>query len=102
MAIVNTSLATSAANIYASSGNSVVVTVYLCNTDTVARTVSLFAVPAAGTASSSNQIIKDLTIAPSDTYIMNTERLVLANGEMLQANASANSVITATVSYTGV
>ena len=102
MAIVNTSLATSAANIYASSGNSVVVTVYLCNTDTVDRTVSLYLVPAAGTASSSNQIIKNLTIAASDTYIMNTERLVLANGEMLQAEANANSVITATVSYTGV
>lgn len=102
MAIVNTSLATSAANIYASSGNSVVVTVYLCNTDTVSRSVSMYLVPAAGTASSSNIIIKDLVIAPSDTYIMNTERLVLANGEMLQASANTNAVITATVSYTGV
>ena len=102
MAIVNTSLATSAANIYASSGNSVVVTVYLCNTDTVARTVNMYLVPAAGTAGAANQIIKNLSIAPSDTYIMNTERLVLANGEMLQANASTNAVVTATVSYTGV
>ena len=102
MAIVNTSLATSAANIYASSGNSVVVTVYLCNTDTVARTVNMYLVPAAGTASASNQIIKNLNLAASDTYIMNTERLVLANGEMLQADASANAVVTATVSYTGV
>lgn len=102
MAIVNTSLATSAANIYASSGNSVVVTVYLCNTDTVARTVNMYLVPAAGTAGAANQIIKDLSLAPSDTYIMNTERLVLANGEMLQADADANSVVTATVSYTGV
>jgi hypothetical protein len=102
MAILNSSLATSAANIYASSGNSVVVTVYLCNTDTVARSVNMYLVPTAGTASSSNIIIKDLVIAPSDTYIMNTERLVLANGEMLQADANANAVITATVSYTGV
>jgi len=102
MAIVNTSLTTSAANIYASSGNSVVVTVYLCNTDTVARTVNMYLVPAAGTAGAANQIIKNLNLAASDTYIMNTERLVLANGEMLQANANANAVITATVSYTGV
>ena len=102
MAIVNTSLATSAANIYASSGNSVVVTVYLCNTDTVAHTVNMYLIPAAGTASSSNQIIKNLSIAASDTYIMNTERLVLSNGEMLQADANANAVVTATVSYTGV
>lgn len=102
MAITNTSLSTSAANIYASSGNNVVVTVYLCNTDTVARTVNMFLIPAAGTASSANQIIKDLLIAPSDTYIMNTERLVLANGEMLQANCNVNSVVTATVNSTGV
>lgn len=102
MAITNTVLTTSAANIYASSGNSVIVTVYLCNTDVSDRTVNLYLVPAAGTASASNQIMKDLVIASGDTYIINSERLVMENGDMLQANASANSSITATVNSTGV
>lgn len=102
MSIINTTLDTSVANIYASTGNSVVVTAFFCNTDVSARTFNLYAVPAAGTAGISNQILKSVTINAGDTYIMNSERLVLANGETLQANASVNSVVVATVSYTGV
>lgn len=102
MSIINTTLNTSVANIYASSGNSVVVTAFFCNTDASARTFNLYAVPAAGTAGTGNQILKSVTVNAGDTYIMNSERLVLANGETLQANASVNSVVVATVSYTGV
>lgn len=102
MAIINTTLNTSVANIYSSSGNSVVVTAFICNTDSSARTFNLYAVPAAGTAGTSNQILKSISVNAGDTYIMNSERLVLANGETLQANASVNSVLVATVSYTGV
>lgn len=102
MALINTTLDTSVANIYASSGNSVVVTAFICNTDSSARTFNLYAVPAAGTAGVSNQILKSVSVNAGDTYVMNTERLVLANGETLQANASTSSVLIATVSYTGV
>ena len=101
MAITNTTLTGTASSIYTSTGDSVVVTIYLCNTDSSARTVNLYAVPSAGTAGTSNQIYKDLSINAGDTHITTTERLVLANGDSLQANASASSVVVATVSYAG-
>jgi hypothetical protein len=102
MALINTTLTTAVANIYASTGNSVVVTAFVCNTDSSARTFNLYAVPTSGTASTSNQILKEVSINAGDTYIMNSERLILANGETLRANASVNSVLVVTVSYTGV
>ena len=102
MAITNSAVTnSSAANIYASTGNSVVVTTYICNTTGSAISANLYLVPAAGTAGTSNQIVSSLVIAGNDTYIMNNERVVLANGDMLQANANASG-LTATISYTGV
>ena len=100
MTIINTTLDSVVGNIYASSGNTTVVTMYFCNTDASARTINLYLVPAAGTAGTSNQIIKTLSISAGDTYIKNTERLCLSNGETIQANASVGSVVVATVNYT--
>ena len=45
---------------------------------------------------------KYLIIAAADTYILDTERLILENGDSLQVSASTGSVIQATVSYIGV
>ena len=102
MAITNSSVTNgSAANIYASTGETTVVTMYLANYTGSSVTANVYLVPAAGTAGTSNQIISSLVIAGNDTYIMNNERVVLANGDMLQANANASG-LTATVSYTGV
>ena len=103
MAIVNNSVTnSSAANIYASSGETCVVTLYIANYTASAVTANVYLIPASGTASNSNIIIPNLQIAGYDTYIMNTERLVLGNGDMIQANANTGSALTATVSYTGV
>lgn len=97
--ITNTVLTTSSASIHTSTGTTAVVTVYFCNTSGSTRTFSLYAVPAAGSVSDGTQILKNVSVSASDTYIMNSERLVLANGESLHAVASANTSITATVNW---
>lgn len=103
MAISNTLLTTSPANIYVSSGNSVVSVMYFCNNDASARTISLYAIPNGSvTANASVQIYKNLQIASGDTYVVDMEKLVLSNGDKIQANASANTSVTATVSYVGI
>jgi hypothetical protein len=102
MSIANTQLTTSTAAIYTSSGNSVVSVMYFCNTDSTARSFSLYAVPSAGTAGTTNQIYKNVLLQPSDTYVVDMEKLVLANGDTIQAVASANSAIAATVSYVSI
>lgn len=102
MALAQATLTTSAANVYVSSGNSAVTTMYLCNYSGADQTATIYLVPNAGTASNSNIIYKTVSIAASDTYIIDTERLVLANGDMVQALSSAGTSITMTVSYVGV
>jgi hypothetical protein len=78
------------------------VTLYIANYTGSAVSANVYLIPAAGTAGNNNIIIPNLQIAGYDTYIMNTERLVLGNGDMIQANANTGSALTATVSYTGV
>ena len=89
-------------NIYASSGNTVVSTVYFCNTSAGDVTINVWAIPASGTYGAGNQIYKTLTIAAADTYIMDVEKLILGTNDALAANCSSASSVTATVSYVGV
>lgn len=103
MPITNTSLTTTAANVFASSGNNVISSAYFCNDDTVARTVWIYLVPAGATLmANTHTIYKSVTIAAGDTFVMDREKLVFANNETLQANASANSAIIATVNSVGI
>jgi len=103
MAISNTTLTTSIANVYVSSGNSVISVMYFCNTDITAKNINVYAVPAsASTVDSTVQIYKDVQIAGGDTFVVDMEKLVLGNGDTIQASASANSAVTATASYVGI
>ena len=103
MAISNAVLTTIASNVYVSSGNTVISAMYFCNTDTSAKTLNVYAVPAATSTVNGNvQIYKDIQIAAGDTFVVDMEKLVLTNGDTIRANASANVSITATVSYVGI
>jgi|694.fasta_scaffold22155_6 hypothetical protein len=102
MAISNTLLTTVVSNVYVSSGNTVVSVMYFCNTDATAKTFDLYAVPSGTTTINSDvQIYKSVQIQSNDTFVVDMEKIVLANGDTLRAAASANSAITATVSYVG-
>jgi len=102
MAISNTLLTTVVSNVYVSSGNTVVSVMYFCNTDSSARTFNLYAVPSGTATIDGNvQIYKNLQIQANDTFVVDMEKIVLANGDTLRANASANIAITTTVSYVG-
>jgi len=102
MALSQATLTTSAANVYASTGNTAVTTMYFCNYSGSDVTATVYLVPSGGSASDSNIVYKQIPIAASDTYIIDTERLVLGNGDMIKALCSSNSSLTATVSYVGV
>ena len=103
MAITNYVLGTSPANIYISSGNTVVSTMYFCNNNTSAINLNVYLLQSSATvANASVQIYKDVQLASGDTYIVDMEKLVLANGEKIQANATTANVVTATVSYVGI
>jgi hypothetical protein len=102
MAITNANILASATTVYTSTGNTVVSTLHLCNQSAAAVTVSVNLVPSGGTAAANNKIYANLSIAILDTYVIETERFILGNGDFISCTANtANSVI-ATTTYTGI
>lgn len=100
MAIQNEVLGTTLAPVYTSSGNSAVTAIYLCNTSGSTASFSMFAVPSGDVADpATNMIYSTVQIAPSDTYVIDTEKLILEDSDSLVALASSVGSIIATVSF---
>lgn len=102
MSITNANILATATTVYTSSGNTVVSTLHLCNQSGATTLVSLNLVPSGGTAAANNKVYANLNIAALDTYVIETERFILGNGDFISCTANtANSVI-ATTTYTGI
>ena len=99
--IISSNVTTTASNIYASSGNTVMSVTYLCNYSASPVQVNVFVVSNGGTASNANKIYSNVNIVAGDTLVIETEKIIFGNNDSLRANASADNAITATVSYTG-
>ena len=102
MAISQQALGTSATTLHISSGVTAITAIYLMNDNASTVVVQLHVVKNGDVAATSNKIIKDLSIAAGDTYVVDTERLVLDNDDQIQASASVDAVVYSTISYVGV
>mgnify|MGYP003349260442 FL=1 len=102
MAIINTAVTTTASSIYTSSGSSAIVTVHLCNYSGATQVANLFVVPSGLTANVLTMVYSNLSIPPTNTYIINTEKFILSNGDGIFASCGNAGAVSATVSYIGV
>lgn len=104
MAITNSLLTTgAAANVYVSSGSSAITAIYLCNVDSTARTFDVYVCPSGNTVTPLNtRIYSGIQLQAGDTYVIDSEKLILGSGDMLKANASGSNSISMTVSYIGI
>jgi hypothetical protein len=102
MAITNTSLDTYTQEIYHSYGENAVTTIYLCNTSGNTVMVDLHACKANTTPSTSNLIYYQLPIAAGDTYVIDTEKLILETDDTLQAFADTGNAVVATTISIGI
>ena len=108
MSITNSLLTTTASNIYVSSGNSIVSTMYFCNTYSASVNFNVYIVPAANVAlpvTIANQIYSNIQLASNDTYVADWEKLALGPGDMIRANVISTgqpNVVSAVVSYLGI
>lgn len=102
MAIQNTTLTTSPASIIDSTGERAVTAIYFYNSYSSAVTINLHAVPTGGTAGGENKIYGNLIIEPTDTYIIDTEKMIFADGDSLYASANVANVVIATTSFTAI
>jgi hypothetical protein len=102
MSIINTALTTTAANIYVSSGNSATTVLHFCNYANLGATANVWVVPAGLTANALTIIYSNVSLTAQNTLVVDTEKLILSNGDAIVANVSINGSVTATVSYIGI
>ena len=103
MAITNFTVGTSTSiAAYTASGDVAVTVIYICNTSGSDGDVDVYVVPSAESVGSQHLIYKNLVIRSNDTYIIDTEKLILANGDkiFIAAPDSAGE-FTATISTIG-
>ena len=86
MALTSTVLGTTAKSIHTSSGNTVVTTMYLCNTGNVAVQFNIYAVPAGYAVTDSKLIYFQVPLTPHDTYVIDAEKLMLEHNDAIYAN----------------
>lgn len=105
MAIRNYTVGTTPTAYFTSTGDMVVTPLYLHNVTNTTVTANLFLVDnrtGNAVASSINQIYGNLQIAAGDTYVVDTEKVILSNGDFIAASCSTTNALTMTISFTGV
>jgi len=82
-------------------GQSAVTLMSLCNYGAVSQTVSVYIVTATNSASDANIFVKEIEIAPADTFIIyqGGEKIILDEDDSIVAIASAANAVTAITSY---
>ena len=108
MAILNTSLQTTATVISPVLSTDMAITVmFFCNNNIPdpldpnagKQFIDIYVVPSGGSAANENRIANQIPIDAGDTFTFGTERLVLSTGETVYASATDNNIISATISY---
>ena len=103
MSITTASITTAGNIVYNSSGNTAITWLSLNNWGPANVTANLFVVPNGNVSSTSNQVYYTLLLQSGDTYQIYAanEKLILANGDFVQVDATSNTV-TAVTSYTSI
>lgn len=98
MSIENTTLTGTPTAIFTSVGGSnAVVSTYFCNPTAADIEFSVYAVPVGASADDTTVIYHNINATTTDTYVLDTEKLLLSPGEALFANGAG---VVATVIYT--
>jgi hypothetical protein len=107
MPISNTRLTSTAViPVYTSTGNNAVTTIIVCNTGTPnltdetvnASNLTIYMVPNGQPAGDGTTVVKNLTVPAGETVFFSDEKVILGNGDSVQAEASAGNLLTVTIS----
>lgn len=107
MAITSTFLSNVNSSIFTSDGSNAITAIYFCNTGTQIAHLTVHLVPKTFNPGNDNIIYYQIPISTYDTYIMDTEKIILEDGDRIFANLevnyhSSNTSIVATVSTIGI
>lgn len=98
--ITNTLVASATTTqVFLANGQHALTTIIFCNTSASDdTTLNVYVVPLGSNANPATQIMKAVSIPAGETFVLDTERLILENGDAIYAQATVDQVITATVS----
>ena len=100
MAIANAQLiATDKTEVFVSTGENAVTCLIFCNTSSTDDEVTVWVVPSTQPAGNANMIVNTVSIPAGETFSIDTERFILGDSDSIQAQATQDNLITATVSY---
>jgi len=88
---------------FASTGTEfAITTIIFCNTNVAFDAdLDVFVVPNGGVPATTNLVLNKITVPRTETFVMDTEKLILASGDAVWAQASpanADQIVCATVS----
>lgn len=100
MAITNAQLAsTTTTQLFLASGQQAVTTMIFCNVTTgTDATFNVYVVPYGSNAGDSTQILNAVVLPATETFSIDTERLILEDNDAIYARASVGSTVVATIS----
>ena len=94
MALTSTQLTDFFTSIYTSTDDSATTVIYLCNTSSNAVFVTVCLVPRSTVADDQlNAIYYNIPISSNDTYIIDTEKIILEHGDSIQARINSGYVL---------
>ena len=101
MPIATGNVTTTAAAVYTSSGNTAVTFLSICNYSAGNVIANVFVVPNGDSAGNLTAVLTEIELASKDTYQLyaGNEKLVLGNGDSVQANANVDNAVTTVTSY---
>ena len=101
MPLATGNVTTAAAAVYTSSGNTAVTFLSICNYSAGNVIANVFVVPNGDTAGNLTAVLTEIELASKDTYQLyaGNEKLVLGNGDSVQANANVDNAVTTVTSY---
>jgi hypothetical protein len=108
MAILNTSLTTTATPISANlTADTAITVMFFCNLNTPnpadaaegRQFLDIFVVQSGGIPTTTNKIGNQIPVDASDTYVLNTERLVLSPGDRIYASTTDAGQVSVSISY---
>lgn len=104
MPIVSNVITTTGNIVHISSGSTAVTVLYLCNRSTTAAEVNIHVVSNGSSASGNNIVYNSLPLKGQDTYVIDTEKILLGDGDSIRAttNAGGDGNIVATCSFTSI
>jgi len=100
MAISNTQIGLTETTLLTATAETAVLSLLFCNTTASSVTITVYAYASGGSAGDSTTIIKNLEVAPYDTFIWSAqEKFILDTSGVVTALAGTASAVTTTVNY---